>query len=96
MAADWLQNISPSANNTLEKKNQIDPILRDLRAMKDEETKGGVHLSPPPKYNSRGVVNARAPMPNQPKPKFVSHKDPTRGKKGKTKVQSNRLGQVLS
>jgi hypothetical protein len=31
----------------------------------------------------------------QPKPKFVAHKDPTRGKKEKVKTNSNRLGNQL-
>lgn len=100
-ATDWLSNISgPNAQTQIEKKDKtLDPILRDLRDMKDAETKGGVHSSAPPKYNSRGIPShsGRAPMPQQqPKPKFVAHKDPTQGKKGKDKAKSNRLGTSMA
>eukprot|EP00579_Thalassiosira_antarctica_P000508 CAMPEP_0201868634 /NCGR_PEP_ID=MMETSP0902-20130614/2430_1 /ASSEMBLY_ACC=CAM_ASM_000551 /TAXON_ID=420261 /ORGANISM="Thalassiosira antarctica, Strain CCMP982" /LENGTH=101 /DNA_ID=CAMNT_0048393993 /DNA_START=181 /DNA_END=486 /DNA_ORIENTATION=+ len=93
-AADWLQ-----INNQIEKKDASkDPILRDLRVMKDVETRDGVHNAP--KYNARGVGNCAVPMQlrskqQQPKPKFVAHKDPTPSKKGKDKVKSNRLGKVV-
>mmetsp|Transcript_40280 Transcript_40280/g.68703 ORF Transcript_40280/g.68703 Transcript_40280/m.68703 type:complete len:109 (-) Transcript_40280:15-341(-) len=98
-AANWLQNISgPNAHNQIEKKDESnDPVLRDLRAMKDDETKDGVHSLPPPKYDNR-VAGGRSnvPMPQQqPKPKFVAHKDPTRARKGKDKAKSNRLGNEL-
>ncbi|KAL7537835.1 hypothetical protein ACHAXR_008108 [Thalassiosira sp. AJA248-18] len=96
-AATWLENISgPNANTDIAKKDEAnDPVLRDLRAMKDEETKDGVHSFAPPRHDSRGVdgrnvvtrgLNSKT---QQPKPKFVAHKDPTRGKKGKDKASSN-------
>ena len=96
-AADWLSNISgPNASTQIEKKDDgKDPILRDLRDMKDAETKGGVHSLPPPKYDARSPGVTRAELVHQPKPKFVAHKDPTRGKKGKNKAKSNRLGNDL-
>jgi hypothetical protein len=100
-AADWLQNISgPNANTQIEKKDDSkDPVLRDLRAMKDAETRDGVYS--PPRYDSRGVGAHRVPMQlrsklEQPKPKFVAHKDPTPAKKGKDKVKSNRLGNHMA
>eukprot|EP00579_Thalassiosira_antarctica_P002143 CAMPEP_0201871134 /NCGR_PEP_ID=MMETSP0902-20130614/4124_1 /ASSEMBLY_ACC=CAM_ASM_000551 /TAXON_ID=420261 /ORGANISM="Thalassiosira antarctica, Strain CCMP982" /LENGTH=111 /DNA_ID=CAMNT_0048397037 /DNA_START=261 /DNA_END=596 /DNA_ORIENTATION=+ len=101
-AADWLQNISgPNANTQIEKKDESkDPILRDLRVMKDEETRDG--RNNPPKYDTRGVGNRNAQVPlqlsskmQQPKPKFVAHKNPTPSKKGKDKAKSNRLGNDL-
>jgi len=55
---------------------------------------------PPPKNSSRndkmsethpGYCNKMG----QPKPKFVAHKDPTKGKKQKAKKASNRLGNHL-
>eukprot|EP01083_Nonionella_stella_P269625 912534_1 len=111
-AADWLQNISgPNANNQVDKKDDAhDPILRDLRAMKDDEMKAhaGTAAISAPKYNSRrgggggggydnsgGRNAATASGVHQPKPKFVAHKDPTRGKKGKSAAKSNRLGNEL-
>ena len=100
-AADWLQNISGSnANTQIEKKDDSkDPVLRDLRVMQDEETRDG--RNNPPRYDARGVGNCPVPMQlrskqQQPKPKFVAHKDPTPSKKGKDKGKSNRLGRVLA
>mmetsp|Transcript_22576 Transcript_22576/g.39732 ORF Transcript_22576/g.39732 Transcript_22576/m.39732 type:complete len:103 (+) Transcript_22576:281-589(+) len=90
-AADWLQN-----NNQIEKMDASkDPVLRDLRIMKDEETRDG--RNNPPRYDAPGVGNCPVPMQlrskqQQPKPKFVAHKDPTRGKKRKDEVKSNHLG----
>eukprot|EP01083_Nonionella_stella_P018314 51050_1 len=106
IAADWLQNISgPNANSQIEKKDDAhDPVLRDLRAMKDDEIKagGGTAALSPPRIEERGGRNAAfaakgasARMQQQPKPKFVAHKDPTRSKKGKDKAKSNRLGNEL-
>lgn len=100
-AADWLSNISgPNAQTQIEKRDEShDPILRDLRDMKDAETKGGVHSLPPPKFDQGRLPGPNARAQNhsqqQPKPKFVAHKDPTRGKRGKDKVKSNRLGKDL-
>mmetsp|Transcript_28215 Transcript_28215/g.60568 ORF Transcript_28215/g.60568 Transcript_28215/m.60568 type:complete len:111 (+) Transcript_28215:275-607(+) len=100
-AADWLSNITgPNAHTQIEKKDDAkDPILRDLRDMKDSETKGGVYTLPPPKYERRLPGGATQPkymaQLHQPKPKFVAQKDPTRGKKGKNKAKSNRLGNDL-
>mmetsp|Transcript_12005 Transcript_12005/g.22856 ORF Transcript_12005/g.22856 Transcript_12005/m.22856 type:complete len:110 (+) Transcript_12005:302-631(+) len=99
-AADWLSNITgPNAHTQIEKKDDArDPILRDLRDMKDAETKGGVYTLPPPKYERRLLGGAQPKYMaqlHQPKPKFVAQKDPTRGKKGKNKAKSNRLGNDL-
>mmetsp|Transcript_20796 Transcript_20796/g.32693 ORF Transcript_20796/g.32693 Transcript_20796/m.32693 type:complete len:195 (-) Transcript_20796:541-1125(-) len=99
-AADWLSHITgPNAHNQIEKKDDAkDPILRDLRDMKDAETKGGVYTLPPPKYERRLLGGAQPKYMaqlHQPKPKFVAQKDPTRGKKGKNKAKSNRLGNDL-
>ena len=62
--------------------------------MKDTEVKAGVFDNPPPKEVMRdNAAPARHVMPQmQPKPKFVAHKDPTKGRKGKDKAVSNRLG----
>lgn len=58
--------------------------------MKSAEIKGGVFDNPPPKItHTRGDVNR---MNVQPKPKFVAHKDPVKGKGRKEKAVSNRLG----
>lgn len=96
-AAGWLQSIS-GADPQASYKNRDDakdPVLRDLRDMKDTERKDGPDL-PPPRRSQRNQRNAAhngvSHMQNQPKPKFVAHKEPTRGKKGKNKVASNRLG----
>ena len=98
-AAAWLQHISgPTPNLQVDKKDL--GILRDLRAMKDAETKDGVHSLPLLRHDSRSRRRnvtriGRAHMQQQqqqPKPKFVAHKDPTRGKKRKDEVKSNRLG----
>mmetsp|Transcript_30883 Transcript_30883/g.65277 ORF Transcript_30883/g.65277 Transcript_30883/m.65277 type:complete len:110 (-) Transcript_30883:249-578(-) len=97
-AANWLKDISGSdPSDQLSKKDDAhDPIIRDLRAMKDEETKHAVRV--PPRLDSHGGRDAAAQTRNphiqvqQPKPKFVAHKDPTKSKKGKGKVSSNRLG----
>eukprot|EP01083_Nonionella_stella_P269626 912535_1 len=100
-AADWLQNISgPNANNQVDKKDDAhDPVLQDLRAMQDAETKDGGRSLPPPRVDGRNLRNAAhtggAHLQQQPKPKFVAHKDPTRGKKGKSAAKSNRLGNEL-
>mmetsp|Transcript_3427 Transcript_3427/g.7128 ORF Transcript_3427/g.7128 Transcript_3427/m.7128 type:complete len:117 (-) Transcript_3427:31-381(-) len=106
-AADWLSNISgPNARQQISKKDESydDPILRDLRDMQDAERRAGVHSITPPKHDGRGAglnrgaaIGARAQnvAQQQPKPKFVAHKDPTRGKKRKEKVKSNRLGNHL-
>ena len=90
-AATWLSHISGQTPVEAPTKKEIaaDPILRDLRNMKDIEVKAGVFDMPPPKVEK---WEARANMQMQPKPKFVAHKDPTTGKKGKDKAMSNRLG----
>lgn len=67
-----------------------DPIIRDLHAMKDHEVKAGVFDMPPPKHTDNYHKQNR--MNQQPKPKFVAHKDPHKGKGQKEKVVSNRLG----
>ncbi len=94
MAATWLENISGNPNDTVAKKDKAkDPILKDLRAMMDVETRerGAVESLPPPRHDQ-----GRAPMhlQQQPKPKFVAHKDPVKGKnkKGKESPTSDRLG----
>mmetsp|Transcript_6246 Transcript_6246/g.15547 ORF Transcript_6246/g.15547 Transcript_6246/m.15547 type:complete len:107 (-) Transcript_6246:223-543(-) len=95
MAATWLKDISGSApgDQIAKKDDAHDPILRDLRAMKDAEMKDGVHSLPPPRHDARGrEPNRGERLYHQPKPKFVAHKDPTRGKKGKDKASSDRLG----
>ena len=96
-AAGWLQQISgvdPQAN--YKDKDAKDPVLQDLHAMKDAETKDEGHLPVPrrsPRISGKnaahdGVSNMRL----QPKPKSVAHKPPIRAKKGKGKAVSNRLG----
>ena len=79
----------------VEKKDEHnDPILRDLREMKDTETK---HNAPPPlRYDQKGVTSGFNPRSlnsklQQPKPKFVAHKEP-KGRKNKGKTSSDRLG----
>ena len=79
----------------VEKKDEHnDPILRDLRVMKDTETK---HNAPPPlRYDQKGVTSGFNPRSlnsklQQPKPKFVAHKEP-KGRKNKGKTSSDRLG----
>ena len=98
-AAGWLQQISGADPQQayMNRNEAKDPVLRDLRDMKDTETKDGCSDRPPPRRSQR--INARnaahngvSHMQHQPKPKFVAHKDPTRGKKGKDKAVSNRLG----
>jgi hypothetical protein len=93
MAASWLENISGTnpKEHVVKKDEAKDPILQDLRAMKDAETKerGAVHSLPPPRTD-----HGRAPRQPliQPKPKFVAHKDPVKGKtkKGKDPSASDR------
>lgn len=104
-AANWLQHISgQSANDQVQTKDDAhDPVLRDLREMQDAETKagGGAHALPPPRPDGRGAAGRNAAhsggahVQQQPKPKFVAHKDPTRAKKGKDKAKSNRQGNEL-
>ena len=51
---------------------------------------------PPPKNSSRNDrMSSETRVVNQPKPKFVAHKDPTKSKKQKAKKTSNRLGNQL-
>ncbi|KAL3800432.1 hypothetical protein HJC23_011669 [Cyclotella cryptica] len=91
-AATWLQHISgQNPTQVIPSKKEIanDPVLRDLRAMKDTEIKAGVFDQPPPRKEVRGD---KLHVQQQPKPKFVAHKDPTKGRKGKEKATSNRLG----
>ncbi|KAL3779786.1 hypothetical protein ACHAW5_005613 [Stephanodiscus triporus] len=99
MAANWLENISgpnPNKDQVAKKDEGKDPILRDLHAMKDAETKekGGA-FPPVPKHDRDNRAPARH-LQQQPKPKFVAHKDPVRGKKkggGKeSHSTSDRLG----
>jgi hypothetical protein len=92
-AASWLENISGTnpKDHVVKKDEAKDPILQDLRAMKDAETKerGAVHSLPPPR-----VDHGRAPthLQQQPKPKFVAHKVPVKGKtrRGKESSASDR------
>jgi len=100
-AATWLQNVAGHDNVAETEKKDVhnDPVLRDLRAMKDQETKDEIHNPPPPKhgYNTRSggrnpANNGASHILNQPKPKFVSHKAPTHGKREKAPKASNRLG----
>jgi hypothetical protein len=91
MAATWLENISgANPKACVAKEDEAnDPILQDLHAMKDVETKerGAITSLPPPRHDRR----APAHLQQQPKPKFVAHKDP-KNKKGKESTTSNRLG----
>ena len=100
-AATWLQNVAGHDNVAEADKKTVhnDPVLRDLREMKDQETKDVTNALPPPKhgYNTRqsgrnAAHSGGAHIQNQPKPKFVAHKNPTQGKKGKAPKESNRLG----
>ena len=50
---------------------------------------------PHPKNSSRNDRMSETRQTIQPKPKFVAHKDPTKGKKQKAKKTSNRLGNHL-
>ena len=90
-AADFLGG---TVTQVEEKDEHNDPILRDLRVMKDTETK---EYSPPPlRYESKGVTSGFNPRSlnsklQQPKPKFVAHKEP-KGRKNKGKTSSDRLG----
>jgi len=92
-AATWLQHISGQNPNTqvIPSKKEIanDPVLRDIRAMKDTEIKAGVFNQPPPRKEAKGD---KFHVQQQPKPKFVAHKDPVKGRKEKEKTTSNRLG----
>ena len=94
-AVGWLQQISgvdPQANYA--DKGAKDPVLVDLHDMKDAETIA--RALPPPRRSARlsgrNAHNGVPLMQQQPKPKFVAHKAPTKAKKGKGKVSSNRLG----
>lgn len=89
MAASWLENISgTNPKEHVVKKDAKDPILQDLHAMKDAETKerGGVHSLPPPR-----IDHGHAPrqLQHQPKPKFVAHKDPVKAKTKRGKEESS-------
>lgn len=92
-ATAWLTSITgidPILSPT-KKELAKDPILRDLKSMKDTEIKA--YKSPPPKiiHNHHNVLMNHHQQ--QPKPKFVAHKDPTSKKKGgKVRGVSNRLG----
>lgn len=89
-AAGWLQNISGADNNANPNDNdkkEKDPIIRDLQSMKDQETRNGVHDAPKaPRHENRARAHESNGPRIQPKPKFVAHKEPTRGKKGKDKA----------
>ena len=87
-AAGWLQNISGADNNANinDKKEEKDPIIRDLQSMKDQETRNGVHEPKVPRHENRARAHESNGPRIQPKPKFVAHKEPTRGKKGKDKA----------
>ncbi|KAL7504050.1 hypothetical protein ACHAXN_001765 [Cyclotella atomus] len=90
-AANWLTQITGNEPIITPSKKDLskDPIIRDLHAMKSQEIKAGVFEMPPPKHTHQREVNR---INQQPKPKFVAHKDPTKGKTRKEKVSSNRLG----
>ncbi|KAL7468999.1 hypothetical protein ACHAXS_009233 [Conticribra weissflogii] len=101
-AATWLQHISGQRpEDSLDKKDASqDPILRDLRSITDLETQNKMELNqPPPKNNLRNVSEphkmVQQQFQQQPKPKFVAHKDPVRSKTKKDKGSSNRLGDNL-
>ncbi len=80
----------------------LESILRDFHSMQDAETKagGGVHSMKGNRAGggrgSRKAASRRdsgARMQQQmPLPKSIVHKEPTRGRKKKEKVKSNRAG----
>jgi hypothetical protein len=90
-AASWLSHISGQNPIPAPSKKELskDPIIRDIHAMKDNEIKAGVFAMPPPKQSHQNQVNRN---PQQPKPKFVSHKTPVKAKERKAKAVSDRLG----
>lgn len=94
-AATWLSNITGQQPIPSPTKKELakDPIIRDLHAMKSAEVKNGVFetRAPPNKTKIRGGGEVNR-MNMQPKPKFVAHKDPVKGKGRKDKAVSNRLG----
>jgi hypothetical protein len=89
-AANWLTQITGNEPIITPSKKDLakDPVIRDLHAMKSQEIKAGVFAMPPPKHHQKEVNRIN----QQPKPKFVAHKDPTTGKMRKEKAASNRLG----
>jgi len=93
-ATTWLSHISGQNPIPTPTKKELskDPIIRDLHAMKDTEVKAGVFRNPPPKHNRMYEKHHTQMQPQQPKPKFVSHKDPVKGRKEKVIGKSNRLG----
>ena len=100
-AANWLGNIvgtNPN-NQVVQHDDHKDPVVRDLRDICEEETKHMQHAQAP-RYDSKGVnnnqangpgINGRAYFQQQPKPKFVAHKEPKKGK-DKGSKSSDRLG----
>ena len=95
-AATWLSNITGQQPIPSPTKKELskDPIIRDLHAMKSAEVKNGVFDSraPPKEARIRASEMNKMNMQMQPKPKFVAHKDPVKGKGRKEKAVSNRLG----
>ena len=63
------------------------PRTFEVRPRKVDSRMGGWGVP----RNARGVHGHRA-IKQQPRPKFVAHKVPTRGKRGRAPAQSNRLG----
>ena len=96
-AAQFLQSITgaPSevqsvpANAELALKNAYE--TNDLEARQRENDLNAEKKRPQENIGHKG----RMPYLNQPKPKFVSHKAPTKGKANKAKKGSNRLGDEL-
>ena len=93
-SASWLENISgTNPKEHVVKKDAKDPILQDLHAMKDAETKerGGVHSLPPPRIDHGDAPRQlhHRQMQHQPKPKFVAHKVPVKAKTKKGKEESS-------
>ena len=91
MAADWLGNIAGIHPSNIEKIDATkDPVVRDLKRMQDDATLQT--KLPASKYQHQQKHHSNKGQPlNQPKPKFVAHKQP-KVNKSKDKAQSNRLG----
>ena len=95
---NWLQTIAGScsvltAPPVVERSESVDAIVRDLHAMQDEETRGRLSLSKHDRKGSRrSSHHVAARVQHRPAPKAVVHKEPTRAKKRKEKVKSNRSG----
>ena len=81
------------------RNNSHPNAVKDINNTEARINKTTMAQRPPPKNSARNERMSKrrreTSLMQQPKPKFVAHKDPTKGKKDKAKKTSNRLGNHL-